>query len=58
MQSNETFDIEYTYLVDDTLVESGEIVRGSFVNVPFGFRKQPQTAVVWTLDKKTEPGIK
>ena len=58
MQSNETFDIEYTYLVDDTLVESGEIVRGSFVNVPFGFRKQPQTAVVWTLNKKTEPGIK
>ena len=54
LQSNATFDIEYTYLVDDALIESGEILRGSFVDVPFGVRKQLQTAVVWTLDKKIE----
>lgn len=58
LQSNATFDIEYTYLVDDTLVESGEIIRGSFVDVPFGARKQLQTAVVWTLDKKIEDADK
>ena len=58
LQSNATFDIEYTYLVEDTLVESGEIVRGSFVNVPFGRRKQLQTAVVWTLGKESDKNIK
>ena len=58
LQSNATFDIEYTYLVEDTLVESGEIVRGSFVDVPFGVRKQLQTAVVWTLNKEADKSIR
>ena len=58
LQSNATFDIEYTYLVEDTLVESGEIVRGSFVDVPFGVRKQLQTAVVWNLNKEADKSIR
>ena len=58
LQSNETFDIEYTYLVEDALVENGDIVRGSFVDVPFGVRKSLQTGVVWTIDKETDTKIK
>ena len=58
LQSNETFDIEYTYLVEDALIENGDIVRGSFVDVPFGVRKSLQTGVVWTIDKETDTKIK
>lgn len=49
LQSNLEFDIEYTYLVDDALIQNGAVIRGSFVDVPFGRRKQLQTGVVWSI---------
>ena len=55
LQSNTEFDIEYTYLVDETLIQSGRIIRGSFVDVPFGTRKQLQTGVVWTIGAPFRP---
>lgn len=56
LQSNTEFDIEYTYLVDETLIRNGQIIRGSFVDVPFGSRKQLQTGVVWTVGDPYFPG--
>ena len=55
MQSNAEFDIEYTYLVDETLIQNGQIIRGSFVDVPFGHRKRPETGVVWRVGEAYEP---
>ena len=55
LQSNAEFDIEYTYLVDETLIQNGQIIRGSFVDVPFGHRKRPETGVVWRVGDAYEP---
>lgn len=55
LQSNTEFDIEYTYLVEEALIQNGLILRGSFVDVPFGYRKQPQTGVVWRIGDLYEP---
>lgn len=51
LRSNAEFDIEYTYLVDEVLVQDGLIIRGSFVDVQFGKRKQLEHGVVWSLGK-------
>lgn len=56
LQSNAEFDNEYTYLVDESLIEKGEIIRGSFVDVPFGTRKSVELAVVSSIGGKYIPG--
>lgn len=49
LQSNTEFDIEYTYLAEEELIQNGLLERGSFVDVPFGSRKAPQIGIVTTV---------
>ncbi len=55
LQSNAELDNEYTYLVDESLIEKGEIIRGSFVDVQFGARKKLETAFISSIGDKYIP---
>lgn len=50
LQSNTEFDIEYTYLAEEELIQNGLLARGSFVDVPFGYRTKVQTGIVTSID--------
>ncbi len=56
LHSNTEYDLEYTYLAEESLIQSGTLVRGSFASVPFGMRKKTETGVVWSIGEEYTGG--